>query len=179
MMSPINFLQCNEFSSFRRYVTRKISMHGWFYHVITVTIFLGEGVRNGQFSKFNLKFSKSSPELKFPFWGQGVGNSQFLKVNFKFSKSYPISQKNPDIPESFLFFIPGEYMSVYCVSQRWICFWFVVALCAVLDLRSEGKINQLLKVLRFVYLTQAVAWRRCGVSIQTNYACLLGESDVM
>ena len=32
----------------------------------------GEGVHGNQFQKVNFKFSKSSPELKFPFLG-GVG----------------------------------------------------------------------------------------------------------
>ena len=83
----------------------------------------------------------------------------------------------------YLMSISANWQSLPC-----ICFWFVVVLCAPLDLRSEGRINQLLKVLRFVYLAQAVAWRRCRVLtilrhslvlIQTNYMCLLGDSDVM
>ena len=50
----------------------------------------GGGVGDSQFSKVNFKFSKSSPELKFPLGRGGVvGDSQFSKVNFKFSKSSP------------------------------------------------------------------------------------------
>ena len=93
--------------------------------------------------------------------------------------SLMISKKNPQIYHNIFFILYLTSISANCFSLRCICFWFVVVLCAPLDLRSEGRINQLLKVLRFVYLTQTVAWRRCRVLIQTNYMCLLGESDVM
>ena len=47
-------------------------------------------IGGNQFPKVSFKFSKSSPELKFPFCkGGGVGGNQFPKVNFKCSKSSP------------------------------------------------------------------------------------------
>ena len=50
----------------------------------------GGGACGNQFPKVNFKFSKSSPELKFPFCvEEGAGRNQFPKVNFKFSKSSP------------------------------------------------------------------------------------------
>ena len=47
------------------------------------------GGHGNQFPMVNFKFSKSSPELKFPFYRGGPHGNQFLKVNFKFSKSSP------------------------------------------------------------------------------------------
>ena len=59
----------------------------------------GGDVGDGQFSKVNFEFSKSSPQLKFPFLqGEGgLGDSQFSKVNFKLSNSnselkFPLSE---------------------------------------------------------------------------------------
>ena len=53
--------------------------------------FSGWGGVRTQLSKSNPKFSKSNPELKFPFsgWGGGGVQTQLSKSNAKFSKSNP------------------------------------------------------------------------------------------